>query len=237
MAPLPNAVAIPTRALPAEAAGTENTPLEYVSWPLYSCTTFAAGAALPRESQLFGFTIGDNVIGGVAGVVATLMHTNMEVPRSVPRPRTFTVTGLRILVPPLALGVNPALADDTVGTAPENNDQVDDLVRIAFSTHIEFKIGNKNYAEAPIWMLPSQSGLGGVATTSVNANAGQVWQTRVALHTAGVGYRFKTGRKPVLWHSQPFTFGVFCVWPTTPTIIDDKTLYAILDGVLGREIQ
>lgn len=240
MTALPQAQAIPTRALPAQAAGTEGVPLEFVAWPWYSSMMLLNNTAIPRRTALFGYIAGDPVPGNVAPApVASLMHTNMVTPSAMPRPTTFTVQGLRVVMSPLGYTPNPAVSDNTEGTANENIDQVDAFVRFLYSTFLTFDLGTKNYVEIPLHMAPAQTGVGGVAATSVHANAAIVYQTRVALHSKGVGYTFRTGRQPVLWYSQPFDVVISCQFATAPTIIadDDKLVTVILDGVHGREIQ
>lgn len=233
------AAALPTRfQLPPEASGEPGgPPLEFVHWPLYSSVAFDA-AALPARSELFNYLPGGQVSGAGAGATtATLLHTNMQAVRSIPRPKTFLISGIRVFVPPVAFGSTVALADDTVGTTEENIDQLDDLRAITETMALRLRIGEITFAEAPLWMMPANLSVGGVAATSVHANASVIWQNRVALSTAGIGYDFSTGRRPVLWASQNLQLELLCDWTTNPTLNDNKLLTVVLDGVMGRELQ
>lgn len=233
------AAPLPTRfALPPEANGEPGgPPLEFVHWPLYSALALDA-AAIPQVSELFNYLPGMTVSGaGTGAIAATQMHTNMSAIGAIPRPKTFVVTGIRVHVPPVAITSTVALSDDTTGAAVENNDQVDDLTAIVTSCALRFRIGELTYAEGPILAMPANMGVGGVAATSVNANAASVWQSRVALHTCGLAYDFSTGRRPVLWSSQNFRVQLLCEWATNPTLLDNRLLYVYLDGILGRELQ
>lgn len=235
------AAPLPTRAqLPPEAGGEPGgPPLEYVHWPLYSAVALDA-AALPSRVAAFNYVPGSTVSGaGVAAVAATKMHTNMAAVGTIPRPKTFVVTAIRLLLSPLEYtATSSALADDTAGTTLENSDQVDDAILVVNSMAFRFRLGEITLAEAPLWLCPANAGIGGVAATSIsNTNAASAWQTRTALHTAGLGYTFATGRKPVLWSSQQFTFEYLSQWTTNPTLVGAKLLYAVLDGVMGRELQ
>lgn len=212
-------------------------PLDWHAWPLYSCIALDA-LAIPRQIECFNYLPGSLVSGaGAAQVAATALHTNATAVRTIAAPKVQVVTSIRIVLPPLAFTSTTALADDSVGVALENNDQADD-VTLLMSMYFQFRIGEKVYAEAPLWMAPANAGVGGVAATSVsNTNAASVWQTRVALHTCGLAYEFSTGKNPVLWNQQSFRFFFGCDWATNPTLNDTHLLYAVLEGFEGREIQ
>lgn len=237
---VPQAQSLSTRLnLGPESTGeAQGIPLELVAWPLYSAVQLDA-AALPREIECFNYTPGQLVSSNAAApAVATQIHTNMLAVRTIPRPKTFTVFALRVLVPPLAYTTTPALSDGTDGTNLENNDQADDLTLIATTMALRFEIGEKVYAEAPFWMMPGNFVAGGIAATSVsNTNAASIFQTKVALGTAGLAYHFNTGRKPVIWNQQQLRCVLSCQWATNPTIVDGRLVYVSLDGILGREIQ
>lgn len=227
--------------VPADAAPPGSPPLEFVHWPLYSAVAFDA-AAIPRETQAFGYTRGGQVAGAGAGAIgnATIMHTNMEVPSAVPGPRIFLVHGIRLIANPLSIGATPALSDASVGTTANRLDQVDDLTLLYQALAIEFSIGLKVYAQGPAWMFPANVGIGGLAAIGVEADpdgASAVMASRVAVHTAGRGWSHHAGKKPALWNTQPFKFRLLCDWTTNPTLVDTRLLYAVLDGVYGREIQ
>jgi|KBSSwiStaDraftv2_1062776.scaffolds.fasta_scaffold02978_9 hypothetical protein len=228
--------------LPPEVTGElQNIPLELLPWSLYSSAAFANGTAIPRQTQLFNYIRGSTVSGAGSGAIAaTRWHTNMEAIQTLPAPKTFLCTTLRVNILPVAVTTTTALADDTVGTAEENNDQVDDLLAFMFSTALRFKIGESTYVEHPLWMFPTNNGIGGLAACSVHANGSVIWQTRVAAHTRGVAYDFgdaATARRPVLWNQQSFTVDILGEFATMPSPADDKIVQVVLDGVMGRELQ
>lgn len=235
----PRAMALPTRfTLPPEMSPDDKVIREMVNWSFYSCFALNA-AALPRDGELFNYLVGQTVAGaGTGAIAATRYHTNMEAVRTVGKPDTFAVYGIRVVVPPLAITTTTALADASVGVAGENNDQLDDLVNINESMALRFSIGEKRYAEGSLKDFPANTGLGGVAASSVsNTNAAAIFQNRVALYSTGQPYTFGGGKIPVIWNSEPFSVQLFCQWATTPTIVDNKLLFVFLDGVRGRAVQ
>lgn len=237
-APMAKALATRLNLGPESTGEAQGQLLELAAWPLYSAAQFDA-AALPRELEVFNYTQGQRVSSNAAApAIASQIHTNMLAIRTIPRPKTFTVFGVRVIVPPLAITTAPALADPTSGVALENNDQVDDLQLLLATQALTFEIGEKKYLEAPLWMLPANVGPGGVAASSVsNTNAASIFQTRVALSTCGLAYHFNTGRKPVIWNQQSIRCAFSCQWATNPSLVDSKLVYVVFDGILGREIQ
>lgn len=224
-------------AIPAGSQRPGDPPLEMVAWPLYSAIALDA-AALPREVECFNYLPGMTVSGaGTGATQASLFHTNMTAIRSIAAPKTFTILGISALVPPLVYTTTTALSDATVGTTEENSDQIDDLTLIYQTMHLQLLVGEKVYAEAPLFRFPSNVGIGGLAADSVHANASVVWQRQTAINLEGTAWSYKTGSAPVLWHGQTFSSRVGCPWATNPTIIDNRLLFIILHGLMGREFQ
>jgi len=227
--------------LPAQALG-EGVQLEFVHWSLYSAIALD-NAALPRHVECFNYTAGQVVTGAGGGAIAaTKYHTNAQAIRTVPRPKTFTVFGVRVIMVPLEFASGSPVLDDggdtTDATAGGRNvDQVDDLTFLQCMA-ARFSIGEKKYMEAPLYLLPANVGLSGLAANSVsNTNAAASAQRRVAVHSCGVAYEFGASRKPVIWNQQTFTFEYLCQWATNPTLNADRYLFTFLDGILGREVQ
>lgn len=243
MAP-PAALSLPRRfLLEDESRGGGQVPLEFCTWSFYSAVALGnAGDTLPRQVEAFTYVVGQTVAGsGTQAITATRFHTNMAAVKTIPRPKTFTIFGIRIVMPfadYAAAGV--ALHDPSTAAANANLDGVDDLQLVTESMVCRFKIGEKTYAEAPLLAMPANVGIGGIAATTVsNTNAAALTQQVVALNTCGLGWDFSRhqGRKPVLWNQQQFTFEYLCQWTTNPTMNSNNLLYAFLDGVLGREVQ
>jgi len=237
---VPTGSPMPTRFnVPAAMTGDVETPLEFCYWPLYSAAAYDA-AALPRELEFFNYTVGETVSGaGVAATSATQMHTNMLAPRTVPRPKIFTCQGIRVICPPMTYTATTVTEKETgSGASYAAATQFADLINITQTGQLEFNIGEKNYVRSPLWNMPANAGVGGVADASAGSAAADVFMRRLSLSTAGQMYAFSTGRKPVLWHSQTFTMKLFFNWTGFGTNQGSTSLiYVVLDGTLGRELQ
>lgn len=246
MAPLtvPIAHALPRRlTLPEEAMPPGSPPLEFLRWPLYSFGALDGATTIPRELELFNYTVGQTVSGAGGGAVAaTRFHTNMMQSRALPQPKVFTAFSMHVVVLPLDFGTaaTPALSDPSTGAAVANDDQVDDLTLIYESCSIRFDIGEKNYVRAPLKLAPANYGLQGLAAASISqTNAAAIHNRRVAVHSCGIGWDFnrEPARPPVLWPLQTFNCKLLCQWATNPSLVDDRLVGVLFWGVLGREIQ
>jgi hypothetical protein len=230
-------IAAPTRFV--TPTGNGNALLEWTHSPLYSSAFLAAaGAAIARETELFGYVPGGTIPGSAQ--IATRFHTNMASPRQLQRPDVFLVQGIRIAVPGLdyQTAATPAIDDDTTGGAAANMDQVDDLTTILHATALTFFVGQKTYAEGPAWMFPFNCGAGGTIDTSAGG-AGPGWQTRNALFGQGRAFRFdRLGNPVMLWDGQTFGARLTCNWGGgNPTLVDGKLVFVYLDGAHGRAVQ
>lgn len=100
-------------------------------------------------------------------------------------------------------------------------------------------VGPKNYAHVPLYMIPGNVGVGGIASaaSSEEASAAVVAQmTRLtAVHSAG--QYFKHTPYPITIGTQQ-TF--HAEWTadigTNITLLDARLLTFILDGASGREV-
>lgn len=237
------AVEMPRRFLvPPEAMGDGSVPLEFLRYNLYSSVALAGGGAtpLPRQIECFNYLRGQTVPGaGGAAIAATAYHTNMQAVRTLPKPKTFVLETLRTLIVPLDFASgSPAVTDDTVGAANANLDQVDDITLITQALTLNFRIGEKDYVDAPLYMIPSNIGIAGVSAMAHANAAGVSTAQRVAINTAGRAWDFaRRGRPPVLWNQQTFRCELSALWATNPSPVDSLLLFVILGGILGREIQ
>lgn len=231
-------VKLPTRFLSPGPQGP--ALLEHTRKSLYSSAFLcAAGATIARETTLFNYVPGGTVPGGT--IAATRFHTNMDVPGSLQSPEVFAVQQIRAHMLGLDFQTNatPAIDDDTSGGAAANMDQIDDITLAMSSCSLQFFVGQKAYAEAPLWMFPFNSGVGGLVSTSASG-AGPGWQTRNAAFGQGRPYRFdRLGNPVLLWNQQTFGARVQCLaWGGgNPTLIDGKLLFVFLDGIAGRAVQ
>ncbi len=195
-------------------------------------------AVIPRELSFFTYTRGSTVAGAGGGaIIANAFHTNIPLPNALPRPKTFVCTGIRILVTPLDYASGAPAVEDLQGAAGlQNLDLIDDLTFLYHSTYFQMRQGEVEEVVGPSFLMPANSGIGGVSSVAVIANAADVQLTRLSIHTHGIGWSLK--RRPVvLWNQQHFSAQLFCDWTTTPTIIQERYVFCILDGILGREYQ
>lgn len=237
-ASLPPAVVEPRRFVDP----TSGTVLEPFMQPLWS--TFGLNnAALPQEAGFFAYAIGGTVpgAGNAAGVTATLWHTNLELPSQLARPKRFTCWGIRVILRQIsftAAANTPELSDPGFGTAGANNDLFDDLVLLTNSGHLQFRVGEKFYADDPLFVMASNIGYSGIAAVgNANGTAATINQQTVAnLNVAGLSRRFDP--YPILIENQQsFSVTIRFPWATPPTMVDDRALQVWLDGKLTREVQ
>jgi hypothetical protein len=211
--------------------------LEMVHYPLFSTVNLPA-AAIPRSTLFFQYAIGSLIAGSGSGVItATRFHTNMETPNFLGVPKTFTVSGVRLIVNPLNMaGGTPALADAITGAAIAELTQVTDLVRITQSCAFRFFVGPKDYINAPMFTVPGNAAVGGAASSSIsNTNAASVFQNYVMLQQMGMGWNLSNF--PVLIaNAQSFGAELLNQWATNLTLIAQKYVTVVLDGIMGREV-
>lgn len=234
-------VTAPTRFLASQAGAAPAVLEQHIACIYSSGFVAAAAGAIQRETELFGYVVGGNVAGPIAGVQATRFHTNMEQPRQLQAPNLFALHGIRVHVPSLdyQTAATPALDADTTGGAAARMDQVDDLTLLLHSLSLEFKIGTKTYATGPAWMFPSNVGMGGTVDTAA-AGAGPGWQTRNHLFCQGRPWRFNrlSDAPPMIVASQPFSAKLSALWGGgNPSLVDAKLVFVMLDGIQGRAVQ
>lgn len=221
------------------ANGRPAVPLDFVHWPLYSSVGINA-AVLPREVSFFTYVRGQTVAGaGGATITANGVHCNNLLANAIPKPKTFMCTGIRLLLSPLDHASGAPAVSSVMGAgaavAAANVDQQTDFVFISQSTWFELRQGEVLEVEGPTYLMPGNSGIGGKSATTLIADTDSI-QTRVALCTQGVGWSLK--RRPfVLWNQQHFEAKLGCDWATRPTITQERLLYCVLEGIMGREYQ
>jgi len=225
----------------------DGTLVEPIFQPLYS--TFALdNAALPQEIQFFGYAVGGvvpgagNFAGATAGVpAATIWHTNLEIPNQLPAPKRFTIMGVRIFLPHFVStggAATPAKWDTEFGAAVTDGEALEDWLGILYSGHFRLRIGEKYYADCPLFNVPANTGFSGVAGISAdNGSAATISSLEVLLPMhVGIGLCFPV--YPVLIESaQSFGAVVTFPWATNVTLNDDRAIVCVLDGKLTREVQ
>ena len=251
---------IPQTRFTAPAAG--RPMLELCHWPLYSTAvldgnaTIGSAAALPRQVSFFNYALGSQVSGNGTGALSNSLrwHTNMETANFLAAPKTMTVTGVRLVVSQLThTGSVPVIADvsgnvsATANTAFANHAH-DLLVLQQYS--FRFFVGPKDYVVAPLYAVPGNAGVSGIAanntqgTTSGNAVS---FVRAVATHVGGRSWSLANW--PVLIANQQ-SFGAeltnqFGTLTTTTTsfqagsgvrLCGQRAITVVLEGILGREV-
>jgi hypothetical protein len=211
--------------------------LELVHFPLYSAVAFAGAAPLPRDANFFNYAQGSQVSGAgtAAFSSATRLHTNMETANFLAAPKTFTVMQLRLVHGQLSYAPAPALGDDSLIAAPTPHAQQDDLLLLQ-SMALRFFVGPKDYVQVPGFLCPGNAGIGGVAAVSYNTSAAATAGIKtVALHTAGRVHDLS--QWPVLIaNQQSFGAQLVCQWGTNPSLVNNRLVWVVLEGILGREV-
>ncbi len=210
--------------------------IEVITQPMYSCVSFDS-TTLPVTRRCFNFSVGQPVPGAIEGggvaETATLYHTNMDVSGQLSTPKVFEVTGIRFVVSNLnetgsAGPPHPATASDPL--------LLEDLLRMNNGLVLDFTVGQKNYAEGPVWMFPGNCGVGGMASAGI------------ADTTATEQYTIESGQGAGMpWQMAPYTIFIpsqqtFFVdlnapGATTPTLSVARLAWVVLMGRLGREAQ
>lgn len=247
----------------APAAG--RPALELCHWPLYSCavlngnTTIASATALPRQVSFFNYALGSQVsgndTGGGALANATRWHTNMETANFLAAPKTMTVTAIRVVISQLAHGVSPSISDASggAGTSPQATlaQHAHDVLALQ-QYALRFFVGPKDYLQAPLYAVPSNAGIGGVAANSTQATSSgnaNMFQRTVGTHIAGKTWSLD--KWPVLIaNQQSFGAELLCSFDSNvpssgidtfaegnaQRLIQSRAIFVVLEGILGREV-
>jgi hypothetical protein len=210
--------------------------------PLFSTGGINKTAIAP-ELALFGYALGGTVAGGGngAGFPATEWHTNMKTPQRLDEPKKMRVDGVRLYMPQITWSSSnvPALSDPTFDAAnAQDAELLEDLLLIHYNCMLWLRIGEKDYINHPLWLLPANVGYNGIAAVANDrvsgAAIGNVDTTLV--HSIGKGFRFDV--YPFLIEKgQSILSKLLCPWNATlPALNDDRVVTVFLDGNIYREI-
>lgn len=220
--------------------------LEPIHQPLYSCYVFDATTA-PSSALFFGYGVGGQVATNQATPpAATELHTNMVTPNFLPSPKMFLVTGLRIIpvevdgtfTTVLAGTGGSTFAGPTFVTA--TNNVLQDLLKLVYCSVFKFFVGTKNYLTNPAWNVPANTGIQGESSQvyggGATPTAPSVVRELSTFH--GAGRYFALPAFPTMIVPQQ-NFNATMEFPQSsrPTIGAARAVYAVLDGILGREVQ
>ena len=170
-----------------------------------------------------------------------ICHTNMELAGVLAKPKKFRCNGIGVFMLPAAFGSSdvPSASDPTFSaTATQDSDLLEDLLLLTYSMVLTVKVGEKNYADHPLWFFPSNQGFGGlaaVANDTVSASA--VGNLDIVLPmTIGNGMNYRT--YPFLIEdSQAFSATLRCQFASPPSLNDPRLVTVILYGAMYREVQ
>lgn len=187
--------------------------LEKIGWTWYDTVTYTSAATTALRA--FG------------AIRATLNLGNMEIAGQLASPKAFFVRAIRVkmLVPPF---VTTAAADGNAQTGA-----IDDARQVLENGVLQFTIGQKNYGQWPLWMLPAGGGIvpfmqtGDIDVVVQYANNG-IEDPR-AVYSLSV---------PVFIGPQ-MNFSVDLLWPAGALTLDggNANIFIGLDGDLLRPVQ
>jgi hypothetical protein len=219
--------------------------IEPIVQPLYSMATIDdATMTGQRETMFFKYSIGGTTAGLAAAggtVPATVLHTNMETPGFIASPKVFLATGTRIVLSNLGEGLTSPFvtAGTTVDAAPEGQyREFQSILEILYGTYFRFYVGTKDYLVCPTWMIPGNTGIGGLSAVAISAASGVGFsqQLNASLNTQGKYFSFNDNRI-LIPSQQNFHTSISAPQATPPDPHLEVTLYSVLDGVFGREVQ
>ncbi len=188
---------------------------DILPWYLYDKITVAVATAVGTSQVFFSVPIG----GTQNAVVKTKQQTNMEQVSQLPAPQHFNATALEIF-----------FATNMLKT---------DIDSVLNNYYLEFWIGQKIYAEGPLFKFPGGAGLAGVSQQSGQ----QTFSNGVPNPMAVVDFRM--GENPIGHHIlQGQNFTVKILGTTFTTVAGDAepagtglNFWCILEGILSRGVQ
>lgn len=220
--------------------------LEPIHQPLYSAYILDNTTA-PAQALFFNYGVGGQVATNATSPPnATDLHTNMVSAGFLPSPKMFLVTGIRIVPIELDATLTDLLQDTSAITnagptfTGQDSTLLEDLVRILYGSVFKFFVGTKNYLTNPTWNVPANTGVQGESNSLYGGGASAIAASTVQrLQTFhGAGRYFSLPAFPTMIVPQQ-NFNCTLEFPQTtrPTFGADRLVYAVLDGILGREVQ
>jgi hypothetical protein len=197
---------------------TQYPDAEIVGWTLYDTLTYTSGTTV----SLVFFN----------AVRATIDLSNMETAGQLAPPKAFLCRAISVYfkIRPESTAV-PDAPDTQAGA-------VGNLVQLVNSGVLQLQVGNKIYAEYPLWALCSGGGPYGVLAV-VDIGAGQtIAGGEVDFGTLGVpdAKNLLTLPKP-LFIAPGINFQATITWPTALTLTRNLPIQVALDGEIIRPVQ
>jgi hypothetical protein len=160
------------------------------------------------------------------GVRANLSLSNMELAGQLASPKSFLVRAIRVKpLTPYFVTLDNAAAAIQLGA-------IDDMNNLINTGTLSFTIGQKNYGQWPLWMLPSGGG-----AVAINAGAAVANTTQLANNGIQDPRSVYSLTKPILIAPQ-INFNIVLTWPAAVTLNSGtQNIVVVLDGDLIRPIQ
>lgn len=162
-------------------------------------------------------------------VPANVTIGNMKIPSQLPNPDAFLIRAIRVKI-----GVAPFL-NARAATTNVCTGSVDDVAQLINTGWLILRIGDKPYADFPIWMLPAGGGyFGFFGTDGDAASPGEVvmWATNGNPDVKNV---FSLGQP--LFIAPQINFNCVLTWPAAVTTVNAAAVEVVLDGDYLRPVQ
>lgn len=193
----------------------EPNKADILPWYLYDEINVAVNTAVGPEQDFFSVPIG----GTQNTITKTKQQTNMEQVSQLPAPQHFNCSALEIF-----------FATNMLKT---------DIDSVLNNYYLEFWIGQKIYAEGPLFKFPGGAGLSGTSQQSGQ----QSWSNGIANPMAIVDFRM--GDNPIGHHIlQGQNFKVKILGTTFTTVNSSANpagtglnFWCVLEGILSRGVQ
>lgn len=224
---------------PRYSALPDGTVVEPLAHPLFSAAVVPSGQ-LPSSITFFGYGQGDQLPGATAGVLAKAVHTNMDKGGILSQPRHVIATGLRFFVPPVVYDVagtptNQSQNNTADPSAVQNDDMLQDMLRIVHSGVVTFEHQDKVLLEQPLYTMPGNYVMGGLAESAVAlgpSNNTYIRQSTSFPGTIGLEHNFG-GKGYVIRPQEAFTVKIDFRNVSSSggnSLQAARLIYAILDG-------
>lgn len=164
-------------------------------------------------------------------VPATRFAGNLVLAGQLPQNNHFLAMAIRVM--PFPNVTETAEAAPAAGTA---DGALQDQVALTRDGIASFRVGDKDYGEWPIYMLPGGGGPWGV----MQMTGGAVGATAQFQHgTNGAPDPRSVYSLPVPVAIPPlFNFSVTLEWPAAATLVNgDTAMFVMLDGLVARPVQ
>ena len=185
--------------------------LEPIVQPLYDSGSVATTGT--TQIQFFKVPVGQGT------TTKTFVDTNMDTAGQLSNPKVFVVLAFRLHV----------TQDLTMLVT-----NINDLDKILHESFFSFDLGStKNYLRVPAFMLPSGFGVSGFANQGGNTGSSVAVQVTNGQNNVFNAYsiaKYPIGLPPLQSFSADLNF------PTAPTLTTATKVWAILWGILGREV-